>query len=543
MSSWLEKLAARPQRSIILLSLLLLLAGNWILPLTDRDEARFGEASREMIQRGDYVVPWFNGAWRFDKPVLIYWCQIASYRLLGDNDFAARLPSVLFTTATALLLVRWGRKISGDNKTGFLAGAMFATCLHVAIVVGRIATADMAMIFFSTFAAWSGWELTRPENPSRKKWWCFFYVALALGFLAKGPVAWLPLGGMILGRVLRKEHFRLPLNETLGGLCLAVALVALWGGPALAQTGGQFMFVGLGEHVIHRSFGTINDHGPKGTLQYLAAMPLYFATFLISFFPWTIRLPSEQEFFGFVDRVYFRRTGKMSDSKSSWKRMSDEHPHYRDQFQILKLIMLGLASFLFVPRNIRQWRQNSPKDNLGWYLLTTAAVVFVVFSLVKTKLPHYTMPAFPLIALWLARQIAGDTQTPGWFGKRLAIMVTLILVVTLGVFSFARGHLLTLNLWNATKPYVKPETKIGCFDYTEPSLVWRFRAGTTNYVTLGGMDKARDFLTNTPPLILVLPTAQLAQLPDTNGILLSVRGLDLVHFKNLDLTAIVRVQK
>ena len=116
MQSWLEKLAAKPQRSILLISLVLLLAGNWILPLTDRDETRFAEASREMLQRGDYVVPWFNGAWRFDKPILIYWCQSASYRVFGVNDFAARLPSVLFTTATALLLVRWGRKIAGDKN-------------------------------------------------------------------------------------------------------------------------------------------------------------------------------------------------------------------------------------------------------------------------------------------------------------------------------------------------------------------------------------------------------------------------------------------
>jgi 4-amino-4-deoxy-L-arabinose transferase-like glycosyltransferase len=416
--------------------------------------------------------------------VLIYWCQIASYRVLGDNDFAARLPSVLFTMATALLLVRWGRKISGDNKTGFLAGAMFVTALHVALI-GRIATADMAMIFFVTLAAWSGWELIRPENPSRKKWWWTFYIALALGFLAKGPVAWLPLGGMILGRVLRKENFRLPLSETIVGLCMAIALVALWGGPALARTGGQFWSVGMGEHVINRSLGVINSHGLAGTAGYIALLPMYFATFFVSFLPWSLRVPAA----------------------------------------------------------LHRWWPERKRDDVGWYMLTTAAVVFVVFSLVKTKLPHYTMPAFPLIALWLARQIAGDEQIAAWFGKRLAIMVTLILVVTLGVFTFARGHLLTLNLWNATKPFVKPETKVGCFGYTEPSLVWRFRAGTTNYVTLGGMDRAKDFLTNTPPLILVLPTAQLAHLPVTNGILLSVRGLDLVHFKNLDLTAIVRVQK
>src|SRR3954465_5461991 len=121
MSSWFDRLAARPRGAILLLGLVLLLAGNAILPMTDRDEARFSEASREMIQRGDYVVPWFNGEWRFDKPVLIYWCQIASYRLLGANEFAAGRPSALVCIGTAWLLVRWGQKVGG-NRTGLLAG-------------------------------------------------------------------------------------------------------------------------------------------------------------------------------------------------------------------------------------------------------------------------------------------------------------------------------------------------------------------------------------------------------------------------------------
>ena len=261
MSSLFEKLAAMPQRSILVLSLVLLLAGNWILPLTDRDETRFAEASREMIQRGDYVVPWFNGKWRFDKPVLIYWCQSASYRLFGVNDFAARLPSVLFTTATALILVRWGRKVA-DNKTAFLAGAMFIAGLHVAFI-GRVATADMAMVFFVTLAVWSGWELTRPESPRRMVWWWIFYVTLALGFLAKGPVAWLPVGGLVLGRVLKKDSFRLPVLETLAGFCVAGGLASLWGIPALQQTQWQYWYVWMGEHVLHRYTGVIDSHGFK----------------------------------------------------------------------------------------------------------------------------------------------------------------------------------------------------------------------------------------------------------------------------------------
>ena len=480
MSSWFDKLAARPQRSIILLSLLLLLAGNWILPLTDRDEARFAEASREMLQRGDYIVPWFNGNWRFDKPVLIYWCQMVSYCVFGDNAFAARLPSALFTAATGLLLVRWGRKIA-DAKTGFLAGVMFVAGLHVAIV-GRMATADMAMIFFVTLATWSGWELTRPDQLFRRKWWWTFYVTLALGFLAKGPVAWLPLAGMIIGRIGRKNSFRLPLNETVVGLSLTAALVALWGGPALTQTGGMFWAVGMGEHVFNRSIGVLDSHGAKGLAGFIALMPLYFLTFFVSFFPWSTRVPAAA----------------------------------------------------------RNWWPERKRDDLGWYLFVQVLLVFVVFSLVRTKLPHYTMPAFPCIALWLARQISHQPNISAWAGKRLAAMTVFILLLTLGVTSFMSNRLLTLNLWNATRPYVKADTKIGCFGYVEPSQVWHFRSVTTNYVTLGNVTEAKDFLTNTPPFILVMPTKALTNLPSTNGLLLQVHGLDFVKFNNRDLTAIVR---
>ena len=70
--------------------LLFHLAGTWSLPLIDRDEPRFAEASREMRERGDYIVPYFNNQFRFDKPPLTYWFQVASYRLFGENDFAAR---------------------------------------------------------------------------------------------------------------------------------------------------------------------------------------------------------------------------------------------------------------------------------------------------------------------------------------------------------------------------------------------------------------------------------------------------------------------
>ncbi|HUC85585.1 MAG TPA: glycosyltransferase family 39 protein [Candidatus Acidoferrales bacterium] len=480
MESLVQKLAARPQRSILVLGLILLLAGNWILPLTDRDETRFAEASREMIQRGDYVVPWFNGHWRFDKPVLIYWCQAASYRVLGVNGFAARLPSVLFTTATALLLARWARKVA-DARTAFMAGAMFLASLHVAII-GRVATADMAMVFFFTLAVWSGWELTRPENPFRKTWWWTFYVAIALGFLAKGPEAALPVGGLVLGRVLRKNSFRLPPADTVVGLCVAGALMAMWGIPALAQTHGQYWNVGMGEHVFHRSTAVNDGHGLAGMLGFAALLPLYFLTFFASFLPWSTRVPTA----------------------------------------------------------LRRWWISGRADDLGWYLLAQALIVFAVFSCVRTKLPHYTLPAFPCVALWLAWQLRSQEDAFSWFQKRLVVMVILVLVLMLGFTPLVRKELLTERLWAAVEPYVRADTKVACYGFTESSLVWKFRTVVTNTVTLGEERNARNFLTNSPPFILVLPTREAAALGDAAGRRIQVHGFDLVRFKNWDLTAIIR---
>jgi 4-amino-4-deoxy-L-arabinose transferase-like glycosyltransferase len=251
---------------------------------------------------------------------------------------------------------------------------MFLAGLHVALI-GRVATADMAMVFFFTLAVWSGWELTRPENSSRKIWWLIFYVTLALGFLAKGPVAWLPIAGIILGRLLQKESFRLPLLETAAGICLAAGLAALWGIPALEQTNGQFWTVGMGEHVIHRSTGVIDGHGLSGVLGFIGTFPLYFLTFFVSFFPWSTR----------------------------------------------------------VPMNLRRWWPERSRDTLGWYLLMQALIVFLAFSCVRTKLPHYTMPAFPCIALWLALQLRSDANSFAWFQKRFAIMFAFVLVLMLGL--------------------------------------------------------------------------------------------------------------
>jgi len=166
-------------------------AGTWSLPLIDRDEPRFAEASREMLQRGDYVVPYFNNQPRFDKPPLTYWCQVGSFRVFGQNDFAARLPTAIAAALVAVLLLEWGTRLR-DERAGWWAAIVFTLALQT-FVHGKAAVADMWLVLFVTLAHWSGYELLRDclTNDDKRStfnvqrstfnwnWWMFY---LALGF-------------------------------------------------------------------------------------------------------------------------------------------------------------------------------------------------------------------------------------------------------------------------------------------------------------------------------------------------------------------------
>src|SRR5438045_8325593 len=104
-------------------------AGTWSIPLIDRDEPRFAEASREMIERGDYIVPRFNNQLRLDKPPLAYWAQIASYRIFGESDFAARFPSAIAAALIDLSIFAWGSRLGGEG-VGWWEALIFTLSLQ-----------------------------------------------------------------------------------------------------------------------------------------------------------------------------------------------------------------------------------------------------------------------------------------------------------------------------------------------------------------------------------------------------------------------------
>ncbi|HYR58920.1 MAG TPA: glycosyltransferase family 39 protein, partial [Chthoniobacteraceae bacterium] len=289
-----DRISARQLALLFAAALVFHCLGNWSLPLIDRDEPRFAEASREMLARGDFVVPFFNGHERFDKPPLIYWLQCGAFRLLGENEFAARLPSAICAALVAVALAAWGARLFGATA-GWRAAIIFSTCLQT-IVHARAAVADMAMVLFVTLAAWAGWEWRHAASISgdaRRQWkFCAaFGVALAFAFLAKGPIGLLPLGMLWWSGFPGVAAPRRYAAQWIAVAVIALGVVALWGIPALIRTHGEFAAIGLGKHVVERSIAPMEGHGGGGIWGYLASLPFFFITVWASFFPWAIWLP------------------------------------------------------------------------------------------------------------------------------------------------------------------------------------------------------------------------------------------------------------
>jgi 4-amino-4-deoxy-L-arabinose transferase-like glycosyltransferase len=429
----------------------------------DRDEPRFAEASREMRERGDYVIPYFNDKYRFDKPPFIYWTQIASYRVFGENDFAARFPSTVAAALTAVLLFAWGRRI-GSDRVGWWAAIIFTLCLQV-FIHAKASVADMWLVFFVTAASWAGFELLadslgRASDPEMeaarpravgdqrhlKYWRLAFYIALGFGFLAKGPLAWLPLLTVVSSKFYVRDISLTRRFWFFTGMLGAFAIVCTWGIPALIRTNGDFFRVGIGRHVVDRSFNVMEGHGANSWNTYLAAMPFYFLTVFLSFFPWSIKLPA-------------------------------------------------LTKHL--------WRKRDAIDN---YLISGILIVFVIMSLVKTKLPHYTLPAFPLLSLLFARHLFHITSPN--FAKRAAIgAVATVLAVDFIAFPLLAPTFPAAQLYKMSRNDLLPEMDFGSVDYAEPSVVWYFRSRAHGYLRGLNPDQLEKFMNFPGPRFAIVPTS------------------------------------
>jgi len=498
------------------------IAGTWSLPLIDRDEPRFAEASREMIERRDYIVPYFNNQLRLDKPPLTYWAQTVSYRVFGENDFAARFPSAIAAALTALVIFVWGMRLDGE-KLGWWAAIIFTLSLQT-FVHAKAAVADMWLVLFVTLAHWAAYELiqlptlnsdrsragVQRSTPNSEEinqtsnikhqtsscWWFTFYLALALGFLAKGPVAWVPLLTVGTTIIFARDAQLARRFKFVYGILLTLALVALWGIPALIQTRGEFFTVGIGRHVIRRSFATMEGHGANSPAMYLLLLPFYFVTVFVSFFPWSIKLP------WLARRL--RRERKAGVNAAGYSE---------------KLI--------------------------DKYLVTGIAIIFIIFTLIKTKLPHYTLPAFPLLALLLARHwqeaaMANCRSLP----KTIAIVTACVwIAIALAIPPMVARLFPAYQLFQESRASLQPNMQFASVEFEEPSLVWYFRSRVKGFLTPLNRRRAPEFMSALGSRFIILPTPVAGTLfanRPTNWHTFSTSGFNIAKGKRPDLTLVLK---
>jgi 4-amino-4-deoxy-L-arabinose transferase-like glycosyltransferase len=445
-------------------AVLLFSVGNWSLPLIDRDEPRFAEASREMRQSGDYLVPRLNNAYRFDKPPLIYWCQVLSFNVLGETDFAARFPSVIFAALASVAAWMFGNRMFGP-RVGLWSGIIFATSLQV-FIHARAAVADMPLVLFFLIATWADWE--RSRNSRSTFWWWIFYLSLGLGFLAKGPAALLPAFFAPVRAFLNRAPYRIELRSTLRGGLIVLIVIGLWGLPALIATDGAYLEIGLGKHVLQRSLQPMESHGGAGLAGYLLFLPFYLALSFFSFFPWCLFLPG-----------CFRRL------------LSHREPN---------------------------------ED----FLLAPILIVLFVFTLIQTKLPHYVLPAYPMLAILVARQAVKSRWRQGLLGLAL-ILYLLIAVVG---FPMVEPQFLSKRIAGTALPLVSLETRTGSLGYDEQSLIWYLRAKTRPFHLRLDSSSFSAFMEQPGPALCVVNKEAIGQVrANSEWKTFEVSGYNFAHWK------------
>ena len=278
MSALASQLAARRSLALAcvwLIAVLLYLPGFASLPPTDRDEARFAQASRQMRESGDLVDIRFQDEPRYKKPIAIYWLQASAASLVGgpaNRIWPYRLPSLISALIALGLVLRLGERLF-DRRVGLIAALLLAASLLLG-VEAHLAKTDAALLA-ATLASFDSLAVT--YLGAAKRWsWVQFWVALGFGVLIKGPILPLILISTLAALAIADRHLRwlVALRPALG-VPLLLLLVAPWLVAIAIASHGAFFAESLGHDFAAKLLGGEESHGaPPG--YYLVALSLTF---------------------------------------------------------------------------------------------------------------------------------------------------------------------------------------------------------------------------------------------------------------------------
>jgi 4-amino-4-deoxy-L-arabinose transferase-like glycosyltransferase len=359
---------------LVSLCLLLYLPGFVSLPVTDRDEARFAQATKQMLETGDFIDIRFQEEPRYKKPIGIYWLQALSVSTLSPDNltqiWAYRVPSLIGIIA-AVLLTWWAARPIFGRRTALLAAILLAGAFTLALEA-RIAKSDAVLLACIVLAqgALARLYLFRPPRQGATVIAALFWVALGLAILVKGPVApALALLTVLPLIIFDRDRSWLRNLRVIWGLPVMLAITLPWFIAIGVVSDWEFYRLALGEDFVGKLQSGQEKHwGPPG---------FYFVLFWWSFWP-------------------------------------------------AALVATGGAALWL-------WRHRASRR--AGFLLSWVIPFWLVLEATPTKLPHYAMVLYPAVAMgaaWVLRDAAMTGAVRLRTYKQGALLWTVIALLQLG---------------------------------------------------------------------------------------------------------------
>src|SRR6201994_542016 len=347
---------------LVLCSFLLFLPGFFNIPPIDRDEARFAQATKQMVETGDFVDIRFQDDVRYKKPVGIYWMQAAAVEAASAlhlpraqvRIWIYRVPSLIGAFG-AMLLTYWTALAFVTRRGAILAALIMGSSVLLG-VEARLAKTD-AMLLLTVVAAmgamarvYLSWQ--RGEDPEHPPWShpAIFWTALAGGILLKGPLILMFVGLTIVSLAIADRGaswlWRL---RPVWGLMWMLVLVLPWFIAIFLRAGDAFFTDSLGGDMLAKLAAQESHGAPPG---------FYLVLFWITFWPGAP--------------------------------------------------LAGMA----VPAVWRARREPGAQYLLAWLVPS-----WIVFELFLTKLPHYVLPLYPAIAILTVGALERRVLSRSWLMK------------------------------------------------------------------------------------------------------------------------------
>jgi 4-amino-4-deoxy-L-arabinose transferase-like glycosyltransferase len=350
---------------LVLCGLLLFLPGFFNIPPIDRDEARFAQATKQMVETSDFVDIRFQDDVRYKKPVGIYWLQSAAVETAAAlglpraelRIWIYRIPSLIGAIG-AVLLTYWTALAFVTRRSAVLAALILGSSVLLG-VEARLAKTD-AMLLLTVVAAmgalarvYLSWQ--RGEDPMHPPWsWpAIFWTALAGGILLKGPLILMFAGLTIVTLVIldRSANWLWRLRP-LWGLLWMLVLVLPWFVAIFWRAGDAFFADSIGGDMLSKLSAQESHGAPPG---------VYLLLFWITFWPGAP--------------------------------------------------LAGMAA----PAVWRARREPGAQFLLAWLIPS-----WIVFELVLTKLPHYVLPLYPAIAILTVGALERSVLSRSWLRRGAA---------------------------------------------------------------------------------------------------------------------------